>query len=245
MKRDGAVQLQMAWAKLHQSWMQKLWSQSWMESPRDQQEEQMLMTQWWLKLMKRYISKSRKLPSKLESHIYMWTCMWLIGWPIKGRIQYLRPWSVGPEASPGRWHKHWGGKGHHLRAEKVDALSKSPISLPYMDWQAGRSFMDCSPHTSLSGCYEWMSQDAGNQGQQQCCTLLQDQFWWPGMAMQMQKAISHCEWCIQHGDTCVKAPVKPIIATCPLELLHIDFMGIWDNNAAGSTTKHGEHTGFL
>ena len=40
--------------------------------------------------------------------------------------------------------------------------------------------------------------DVGHQGQRQTVSLLQDQFWWPGMAMQMQKAISGCERCIQH-----------------------------------------------
>ena len=35
------------------------------------------------------------------------------------------------------------------------------------------------------------------QGQRQTLSLLQDQFWWPGMAMQMQKVINGCERCIQ------------------------------------------------
>ena len=67
---------------------------------------------------------------------------------------------------------------------------------------------------------------AGHQGQQQMLYLLQDWFWWPGMAMQMQKVISNSKWCIQHEGTCAKAAVQPIIATTPLELLHIDFTGI-------------------
>ena len=46
------------------------------------------------------------------------------------------------------------------------------------------------------------------------------------MAAQMQKVISNCEQCIQHGGICSKAPVWPIIVTAPLELLHIDFTSI-------------------
>ena len=42
----------------------------------------------------------------------------------------------------------------------------------------------------------WCQRDAGHQGQWQMLPLLQDLFWWPGMAMQMQKAISSCERCI-------------------------------------------------
>ena len=53
------------------------------------------------------------------------------------------------------------------------------------------------------------------------------QFWWPGMAMQMWKAISGCErWCIQHEGAQVKALLQAILVTSPLELLHVDFTDI-------------------
>ena len=85
--------------------------------------------------------------------------------------------------------------------------------------------------------------DARHQGQQQMLYLLQDQFWWPGMVMQMKKAISNCKWCIQCAGTHAKASMQPIIATAPLELLHIH--KYWDDYGDGSTTKCGEHSGFL
>ena len=75
---------------------------------------------------------------------------------------------------------------------------------------------------AINGCH-W---DAGHQGQQWTLHLLHNQFWWPGMAAQMQKAISNCKWCIQHEGTHAKAPMWPIIVTAPLELLHIDFTSI-------------------
>ena len=68
--------------------------------------------------------------------------------------------------------------------------------------------------------------DAGHQGQQWMLYLLQDWFYWASMAKQMQKAISNCKWSIQHEGTHAKAPLQPIIATTPLELLHIDSMSI-------------------
>ena len=74
----------------------------------------------------------------------------------------------------------------------------------------------------MNGCHK----DAGHQGQQSMMYQLQDQFWWPCMATQMQKAISNCKQCIQHGRTHAKAPTQPIIVTTPLELQHIDFMSI-------------------
>ena len=46
------------------------------------------------------------------------------------------------------------------------------------------------------------------------------------MAMQMQKVISSCERCIQHGGTRVKAPLQAIQVTSPLEVLHVNFTNI-------------------
>ena len=42
---------------------------------------------------------------------------------------------------------------------------------------------------TMNGCH-W---DAGHHGQQWMLFLLQDQFWWPSMAMQMHKVISSCK----------------------------------------------------
>ena len=64
-------------------------------------------------------------------------------------------------------------------------------------------------------------QDAGHQGQQQTLYLLQDCFWWPSMATEMQKVISNCKQCIQHKGTQAKMPMQPIIPSAPLELLWI------------------------
>ena len=57
-----------------------------MESP----QEQMFMTQCWLRQMKRYISKSGKLQSRQDPPMCMWTYMWLTGWLVNRKIQYLR-----------------------------------------------------------------------------------------------------------------------------------------------------------
>ena len=46
------------------------------------------------------------------------------------------------------------------------------------------------------------------------------------MAKEMQKVISNCKQCIQHKGTYAKVPMQPIIATTPLELLHVDFTSI-------------------
>ena len=75
---------------------------------------------------------------------------------------------------------------------------------------------------AMNGCH----QGARHLGQQQMLCLLHDQFWWPGMAAQMQKVISSCERCIQHEGGHTKAPMQLIIFSTPLDLLHVDFTSI-------------------
>ena len=47
---------------------------------------------------------------------------------------------------------------------------------------------------TMNACHR----DARHQGKQRMLYLLQDQFWCPSMATQIQKAISNCEQCIKH-----------------------------------------------
>ena len=57
-------------------------------------------------------------------------------------------------------------------------------------------------------------------------SLLQECFWWPGMAKQMKQVIKACRCCLQHEGGIPKAPLCPIVATAPLVLLHVDFTSI-------------------
>ena len=75
---------------------------------------------------------------------------------------------------------------------------------------------------ALNGCH----QDAGHQGHDCTLSLLQECFWWPGMAKQMRQVIRSCKHCLQYEGGTPKAPLCPIVATAPLDLLHIDFTSI-------------------
>ena len=75
---------------------------------------------------------------------------------------------------------------------------------------------------ALDGCH----QDAGHQGRDCTLSLLQECFWWPGMAKQMRQAIRACTYCLQYEGGLPKAPLCPIVATAPLDLLHVDFTSI-------------------
>ena len=75
---------------------------------------------------------------------------------------------------------------------------------------------------TLNGCH-W---DAGHQGCNHTLSLLQKYFWWPGMAKQMRQVIKACKHCLQYEGGTPKATLCPIVATTPLDLLHIDFTSI-------------------
>ena len=68
--------------------------------------------------------------------------------------------------------------------------------------------------------------DAGHQGHDHTLSLLQECFWWPGMAKQMRQVIKACRHCPQYEGGSPKAPLCPIVATTPLDLLHVDFTSI-------------------
>ena len=68
--------------------------------------------------------------------------------------------------------------------------------------------------------------DVGHQGCDCTLSLLQEHFWWLGMINQMQQSIKFCVHCLQHEGNLPKVPLHPVVATAPLDLLHVDFTSI-------------------
>ena len=75
---------------------------------------------------------------------------------------------------------------------------------------------------ALNGCHC----DAGHQGHDCTLSLLQECFWWPGMANQMWQTIRACTHCLHYEGCFPKAPLHPILATFSLDLLPVDFTSI-------------------
>ena len=75
---------------------------------------------------------------------------------------------------------------------------------------------------TLNGCHR----DAGHQPHNHTLFILWECFWWPGMINQMQQSIKSCMQCLQHKGDLPKAPLHLIVATAPLDFLHIDFTSI-------------------
>ena len=78
----------------------------------------------------------------------------------------------------------------HPKGENEDLLL---FIVPKVHWTA-----------ALNGCHH----DAGNQGCDHTFSLLQEHFWWPGMAKQMRQVIKAC----RHCPNMRVAPLRPLYA---------------------------------
>ena len=54
--------------------------------------------------------------------------------------------------------------------------------------------------------------------------LMHDQFFWPCMAAQAKEHIDKCCSCLTFKAKQPKAPLENIMATHPLELVHLDYL---------------------
>ena len=75
---------------------------------------------------------------------------------------------------------------------------------------------------AIDGCHR----DAGHQGQNRTASLLLERFWWPGMMLEVKSAVKNCKQCLHHDSDSVRAPLVPIEAMGPMDLLHLDFTKI-------------------
>ena len=69
-------------------------------------------------------------------------------------------------------------------------------------------------------------QDARHQGQQRTLALAEERFWWPKMDEDCRASVRGCQHCKIFEGAVVKAPLCPIQAYVPLELVHVDFTSI-------------------
>ena len=75
---------------------------------------------------------------------------------------------------------------------------------------------------ALGGCHR----EAAHQGQCRSLSLMQEQFWWPGMAHDLRNHIKKCGHCRKFEAAPPIAPLKPLTCSGPGKLLHVDFTSI-------------------
>ena len=68
--------------------------------------------------------------------------------------------------------------------------------------------------------------EAAHQGQRCSLSLMQEQFWWPGIARDLRNCIKKCGHCRKFKAAPPMAPLKPLTCSAPGELLHMDFTSI-------------------
>ena len=75
---------------------------------------------------------------------------------------------------------------------------------------------------SLEACHD----NVGHLGIERTTSLLRDRFYWPSMIEDIEHHIKSCPHCLRFKTQPEKAELNPIIATRPLELVHIDYLTI-------------------
>ena len=75
---------------------------------------------------------------------------------------------------------------------------------------------------AMDGCHH----EAAHQGQCHSASLMQEQFWCPGMARDLRNRIRKCGRCRKFEAAPPIAPMQPLTCSGPGELLHVDFTSI-------------------
>ena len=72
--------------------------------------------------------------------------------------------------------------------------------------------------TAIDGCHH----DTGHLGKKRTGSLISDQFWWPGVFEDVNRAVQNCRQCQLYGGR-GKGPNGPDDGHSPLQLVHLDF----------------------
>ena len=76
--------------------------------------------------------------------------------------------------------------------------------------------------TAIDICH----QSTGHQGWDHTLSLMKEGFWWPGMSQALLKVVANCGRCMKYKAKGQLPQMQPIICTQPMELVHIDYVGM-------------------
>ena len=129
----------------------------------------------------------------------------------KGQSNTMDP----PEISQYRWkHKHLLlKKGVLYRWARARESGETLLQLVLPAAQR---------EVALRGCHD----EVGHLGLEHMLDLMCDRFFWPCMAAQAKEHVGKCCLCLAFKARQPKAPLKNIVATHPLELVHLDYLSL-------------------
>jgi hypothetical protein len=102
-----------------------------------------------------------------------------------------------------------------LLFRKLDKSENSPTSLQLVLPSGYRK-------KAIICCHDEM----GHPAQERTMGLLTDRFYWPGMLEDVKDFVTKCGRCIRFKAKQQRSELCPLQATHPLELIHLDFVGI-------------------
>ena len=100
----------------------------------------------------------------------------------------------------------------YLQVTPTNSQDAAPVFvIPTADRQA-----------AIDSCHR----SVGHQGRDRTLSLMKERFWWPGMSQALLKAVANCGRCIQYEAKGQLPLMQPIICAEPMELVHIDYVGM-------------------
>ena len=76
--------------------------------------------------------------------------------------------------------------------------------------------------------------DIGHLGKERTLSLLVDQFYWPNMVKDVEEYVTICPRCLRFKAIPEHAELTPILASGPMEIVHMDFLMIESQKAEKS-----------
>ena len=102
----------------------------------------------------------------------------------------------------------------------------SCIARPISGLPRRPSFQFVGPQRHRSVAMDGCHREAAHQGQRRSASLMQERFWWPGMARDLRNRIRKCGRCRKFEAAPPIVPMQPLTCSGPGELLHVDFTSI-------------------
>ena len=74
----------------------------------------------------------------------------------------------------------------------------------------------------MTGCHD----EVGHQGRDRTISLVRERFYWDTLYKDTSEYVANCPRCLRRKATQQTAPIQPIFATQPMEIIHLDHLSL-------------------